>query len=78
MIAITTFAGIQLNQPMLSIHPNLPDRWENMRFNFTFKGTHYRLQLNQTCLHITVDKETTCKVNNKVYSLPIGNTTISL
>ncbi len=57
MIAISTFAGIDLRGNMLQINPNLPDQWKEMKMNFSFKNVHYSFKISNNEIEIMPDRD---------------------
>jgi len=72
LIALTTFAGISLDQDILSIQPSLPDAWESLSFGISFKGTRFHLKITKTKLIINADKESLILVNGKKLNVAKG------
>jgi trehalose/maltose hydrolase-like predicted phosphorylase len=65
MIAITTFAGIDLRGDVLKITPALPERWKKMTFNLRFKGVVYQFDISTGMIKISADKETVISFRDK-------------
>jgi len=62
LMAITSFAGINLKKNILKINPSLPKNWDSIKFNFWFKNNHYILDLTQSQLRIEIKN----KISNEV------------
>jgi len=58
IIAISTFAGVDLRGEILKVNPNLPNHWDNMKFSLTFKGTNYDFEISQKEISIVTDNDT--------------------
>jgi beta-phosphoglucomutase family hydrolase len=43
--AISTFGGLDLKGDHPVLVPDLPDHWTGLKFNFSFKGTHYQVAI---------------------------------
>jgi trehalose/maltose hydrolase-like predicted phosphorylase len=76
MIAITTFAGIDLRGDVLKITPALPERWKKMTFNLRFKGVVYQFDISDNLINIKTDKDVIIFVNGKEYRVKGGKDVI--
>ncbi|PLX10309.1 MAG: beta-phosphoglucomutase [Marinilabiliales bacterium] len=76
MIAISTFAGIDIRGEILNVNPKLPENWKEISFNITFKSVNYKFNISKENLEVTADKEAIIKFNNEVFSLKAKKTTI--
>ncbi|MFA5973810.1 MAG: beta-phosphoglucomutase family hydrolase [Lentimicrobiaceae bacterium] len=72
LIALTTFAGISLDQEILVIQPSLPDAWESLSFGISFKGTRFHMEITKTQLSVNADKDALILVNNKKLNVARG------
>ena len=72
MIALTTYAGIRMKKEMLEIQPQLPEGWENIRFQMQFKGIHYTFDVDNNRVKVKADKEVKVKIFGKEVSLKKG------
>ncbi len=61
MIALNTFAGIDLRREHLQINPKLPKAWKAMSFKLNFKGHEYQISIDtkQIKLKLNADHNTT-------------------
>jgi len=64
LIALQSFAGLNLKGDIVCFSPNLPDHWRNISFNFSFKNTDY---------HSTVSKESVIvkQINKNKTPVPV-------
>ncbi len=69
MIALTTFAGIDLRGTLLSVNPALPERWKKVNFNLQFKGVRYKFAINAKQIEVMASKAATILVKGKTYQL---------
>ena len=69
MIAVSTYAGIDMRGDVLSIQPNLPEAWKTMKFNLQFKGVRYIFTISTNSIRIFTDKETSVKVLGEMRTL---------
>jgi len=45
MIALNTYAGLDLRSYEVSIKPNLPKHWRGMKFQINFKGKKFKIMV---------------------------------
>lgn len=74
LMAITTFAGVNLKTKYLKINPSLPKNWNSLKFNFWYKTNQYIIDLSHKQLKIEVKSEISKAVeiefSNKKILLP--------
>lgn len=58
MLAITSFAGINMHDQILEINPHLPKHWKQMKFKLNFKGVSYQFNIKHDSVDIQADRET--------------------
>ena len=75
MIAITTYAGIQMKKEILEIKPQLPDGWESIRFQMQFKGVHYTFKVDNRNVTVKADKAAKINLFDKEVNLTAGEVT---
>ena len=46
MIALNTYAGINLRKEQLEVHPHLPESWEELSCRLQFKGERYEVKVD--------------------------------
>ncbi|MCX6270297.1 MAG: beta-phosphoglucomutase family hydrolase [Bacteroidetes bacterium] len=68
-IALSTYAGINVNGPVLSLSPNLPPAWKSISCKLTFRGVAYQLKIAGESLTATADKNASITVNGKSFDL---------
>ncbi len=77
LMAITSFAGINLKKEILHIHPSLPKEWNALKFSFSFKEIIYEIEVLQTQIKIEakskISKEIGIVFMNKKIFLPTNN-----
>ena len=80
LMAITSFAGINLKKKTLNINPSLPKNWDSIKFNFGFKNNHYFVELTQSQLRIEIKSKNSNQVeiefSNKKIILPTNRMAI--
>lgn len=75
MIAITTYAGIQMKKEILEIKPQLPDGWDSIRFQMQFKGVHYTFKVDNRNVTVKADKAAKINLLDKEVNLTAGEVT---
>jgi trehalose/maltose hydrolase-like predicted phosphorylase len=74
LLAITSYAGINLKKEILTINPALPKNWKSLKFNITFKGKGYYIDLTRNQLKIEIKseiyEEVKVELSNKKIILP--------
>lgn len=76
MIAMSTFAGVDLRGDILTVKPNLPASWEKMTFNLTFKNVNYKLTISKEEIEVTADKKCDIVVYRRHLTLNENQTVI--
>lgn len=69
MIALSTYAGIDLRGEKLNVDPALPENWKKMSFKLQFKGLHFAFSITADRLDVSVSKGTVIKVKGLDYQL---------
>jgi beta-phosphoglucomutase family hydrolase len=69
LIALSTFAGISLDQDVLVVKPSLPDAWDSLSFGMSFKGTHFKMKITKSEIMITADKNTEILLNDTLQNI---------
>jgi HAD superfamily hydrolase (TIGR01509 family) len=72
MIALTTFAGIDLRGNVLSITPSLPERWKKMKFGLWFKGVHFQFEVSNEKVLVVANKAAVILIAGKEIFLNKG------
>jgi len=79
LMAITSFAGINLKKEMLEINPSLPKNWNSLKFNFKYKKNHYFVEIYLKQIQIEIKSEISESVEivfrNKKIILPVNQKT---
>jgi len=68
-VTLTTYAGVDIKKQQLTIQPNLPKKWTDMRFNLDHKGVHYQLTISKNTVQICSSQDTTVIIKNHPYQL---------
>ncbi len=69
MIALTSYAGIDLRGELIKTQPNLPDHWKEMEFSLTFKNISYHFIINHNYVKIATSADTELIVFGKKYQI---------
>jgi beta-phosphoglucomutase family hydrolase len=69
LIALFTYAGINIKGEMLSVNPQLPQGWEKMSFGLTFKKTSYNLTAENINVEIEADTNTDVLIFDRIISV---------
>lgn len=73
---LDTFAGLDLSTENPGLSPNLPEHWEELKFNFIFKGTSYHVGISKNNLEIIGKNDTKKKIKihicGRLHELPNG------
>ncbi len=54
-MVLSVFCGLDVSGDEPSLCPDLPLHWKGVKFNFTFRGTHFKVAVFQNTLEIIVD-----------------------
>ena len=76
LIALGTYAGLNLRSDMVKITPSLPEHWRRIGFRFTFRGESYKVDTAKESVTVTVlsdqRKEVPVEVGGIRYQLTVG------
>jgi trehalose/maltose hydrolase-like predicted phosphorylase len=72
LIALNTYAGVNLSGSLLEISPRLPDSWKSLEFGLTFKGVNYSLLISKSLVKVRADKNIGIKIATKAIQLISG------
>ena len=53
IVAVNGFAGISIKDGKLVCEPNLPDKWNGMRFKLMFKEKMYQIDIENNKVKVT-------------------------
>ncbi|WP_179396082.1 glycoside hydrolase family 65 protein [Lacticaseibacillus absianus] len=74
-VAQSAFAGLDLTGEQPALAPRLPDRWQSLGFQFTWRGVVFRVQLTPTQLTVSADQPAELTVNGEPVTVgPISQT----
>jgi trehalose/maltose hydrolase-like predicted phosphorylase len=66
IIALSSYAGLDLKSNIVKFNPKLPKHWRGMSFGFSFKNDNYNINLNKTDLEIEIKSETRNEIEIEV------------
>jgi trehalose/maltose hydrolase-like predicted phosphorylase len=69
MIALSTYAGIDLRSDILTIDPTMPDQWKSIKCNLGFKKVQYSINITNDKVCIFASADAQVKVLNETYYL---------
>ncbi len=55
-MVLSVFCGLDLSGDEPSLCPDLPEHWKGVKFNFCFRGTHFRVSVFPKTLELMMDK----------------------
>jgi len=61
---LTTYAGIDFRDKVLSISPDMPAFWHRCKFNFTFRNIHYKMIVNHDSFNLKTDNDVGLRIFN--------------
>lgn len=79
LVALQTYAGVDVRSGKLVINPNLPDAWRTLSFNFDLKEDHFEISVQHDRLSVKFtgpSRKLEIVVNGATDLLPEGITTI--
>lgn len=56
LIAMHAYAGLNLRGEFIRINPNLPDAWNALSFNFTYRGISFHVKVSKDAVSIEIPK----------------------
>ena len=72
LIALFTYAGLDLQGDLVRINPDLPAHWRKISFNFTFKGVNYRCEVNGKEVRLVPDSDVIVEINGARHEIIHG------
>lgn len=71
MAVVYGFAGLRIKEEYISLRPNLPKSWEELKFKFIYKGSIVKVDMNRekTIISVKADKEISIKINEQLYRI---------
>lgn len=68
-VTLTTYAGIDIKEDILTIHPNIPKYWQDIHFNLEHKGIQYTLTISKNTVQIRASQDATITIKEHPYQL---------
>jgi beta-phosphoglucomutase family hydrolase len=69
MMVINTFAGLSFSNSLISINPDLPEHWRNIKFKIKFKNQNFDFEFKKSEIKIRCDKNTFICLKGKMHEL---------
>ncbi len=71
MAIVYGFAGLRIKEDYISLNPRLPEKWNELKFKFLYKGACIKvdMQKEKTIIDVQCDYPINLKVNNQLYEL---------
>jgi trehalose/maltose hydrolase-like predicted phosphorylase len=69
LLALSTYAGLDVSGPEVGVAPCLPARWRRVCFNVGFRGVRYYFEVDREKVTVRVDRPATVAVGGATHSL---------
>ena len=69
MVTLGTFGGVDVRGELLTINPNLPEKWEQLSFNLYFKGVNIRIKMTRAEVILLADANISVNIRGTLYHL---------
>ncbi|MBC8319407.1 MAG: beta-phosphoglucomutase family hydrolase [Bacteroidetes bacterium] len=69
MIAISTYAGVDLRGELIKVQPNMPEHWKMLEFSLDFKKINYNFVITQKRIEVITDTDTELIVFGKKHTI---------
>ena len=66
LIALQSYAGLDLKSNIVKFNPKLPKHWRGIKFRFSFKGVDYFIELSKTEISILAESETVNEIEIEI------------
>ena len=76
-ITLSTFAGIDIRESRLHVCPNLPEKWDSIKFNIDVNNINYQFEITANNCKITASQDTVIDFMNQECQL-LANETKSM
>ena len=73
MIAISTFAGVDLRGDIIKIKPSMPKHWKEIEFSLMFKNVDYKFKIKDSSVEIITNADADIIVFGKKHTIKKGN-----
>ena len=75
VIAMSAYAGINTNGPVLHLDPALPQAWESIACQVKFKSVTYTIEVDKSAIRVTASEPTQILIRGHLYDLTAGQAT---
>ncbi len=69
LLALVSYAGLDVTGPVVGLAPRLPAHWRAMQFNIGFRGQRYYFELERDTVRIRADGDADVKVGTETVAL---------
>ena len=69
MVTLSTFGGVNVRGDMLTLNPNLPEKWERLAFNLCFKGINLQVTMTKDDVRLLADADISVSIKGRMYHL---------
>lgn len=78
MIALNTFAGVDMRGDILKVTPHLPQQWKEISFRLRFKGIDYKFEISNETVVVVTSTPAKLMIYNEVYETIEGASLICI
>ncbi len=65
VVALSTYAGIDLRAKTLEVNPKMPDAWKDISFNVMFRGIDFKFYISHSEIKVKSNKDTKILIKGK-------------
>lgn len=69
VVALSTYAGIDLREKLLVVNPHMPKAWDSIAFKMSFKGVEFNFEISHKTVKVASDKPTEIIVKGEIVNL---------
>lgn len=76
VVALSTYAGIDLREKLLVVNPHMPKKaWNDIEFKMSFKGVEFKFEISHSAVKVIADKATEIVVKGNNVNLEANKLT---
>ena len=75
VVALSTYAGIDLREKLLVVNPHMPKAWNDIEFKMSFKGVEFKFEISHSAVKVIADKATEIVVKGNNVNLEANKLT---
>nr|WP_225353481.1 glycosyl hydrolase family 65 protein [Lacticaseibacillus thailandensis] len=68
-VVTSTYGGVNVLGPQVTVNPHLPQRWRELRFALDVRGVRLAFRITHHLVHVRADRATTIQVCGQDVSL---------